>query len=201
MTKHRNLFLLILLFFGVLFYLPSSTTASSDECTINSFDSTYQLQSGSFDVKTNITVDCGNLPDKHGIYLTLQKRVAKPIAHDTPIKLTEITNEKNEAYKYEESSDDQTITWKIGDPEKTITGVNTYIIRYTVDRVINSAGNDQNEIYWDILGNYWKMPIMSFSARIIPPAEVTELNTAVALYDGAEGSSANTLSNFHKTSE
>lgn len=192
-------------FFGLVclatFVLPLVVSApeahaATDECTITNYESTYKLENGTFDVLEKITVDCGALEGKHGIFRTLQNSVSKPAAHETPVKLKKITDESGKPYKYEQSEENNTTTWKIGDPNTLITGVHQYWLSYTIGRVVGSAANNQSEIYWDILGTYWKLPINSFKATFTFPSVISGANTAPQLFDGAEGSESNTLSNF-----
>jgi hypothetical protein len=193
----RRLSLLFLSLFALALLLPPKIAHGEDtECTITNYDSVYTLDAVKFTVQEKITVDCGTLEDKHGIFRTIQTGVDKPVAHDTPVKLTSITDENGKAYKYEETKDGRSVTWKIGDADTKITGVHQYWINFTVNKVVGTAANNQSEIYWDFLGTFWKMPIDAFTAKIIFPKQVTEYNAAASLFDGVSGSTTNKLSNF-----
>ena len=69
-------------------------------------------------------------------------------------------------------------------------GVQTYVLRYTVDGALNAirgqAGvSDQDELYWNATGLDWDIPIESASVTVTGPAEVVDH----ACYQGRRGSS------------
>ncbi len=75
---------------------------------------------------------------------------------------------------------------KIGDPYSTITGAHQFIITYEV--VGNYAYFDDGtaEIYWDVTGTQWNVPIQKVTA-LIHTADIPLLER-VACYKGPEGS-------------
>lgn len=140
-----------------------------------------------------ITADCGDLPDKHGIFRVLSTVAKTPDGTiQTPVELVSITDFTGKPYQFEttQNTSDDTVTWKIGDPDKTVTGVNEYKIVYSVKNVIRDQG-DFHEWYWNVVGNFWTIPIDSFSATVKLPDEVAESNTKVQLYSGSLGNKGN----------
>ncbi len=72
---------------------------------------------------------------------------------------------------------------RIGDPDRTVRGDYTYVIRYRVQGGLN-AFPDHDELYWNATGNQWPVPITRPSVRVHAPAAPTE----VACFAGPTGS-------------
>ena len=68
-----------------------------------------------------------------------------------------------------ESSGELTI--KIGDPDRTISGVHTYKIEYLVGGALFYRENG-TELYWNVTGNDWEVPIQLAEAHISDPENV-----------------------------
>jgi len=139
-----------------------------------------------------ITADCADLPDKHGIFRTIptEARTGTEIIK-TPVELVSITDLQGKKYPYTETKNrsDGTVTWKIGDPDKTVQGVNHYKIVYVVKNVIRPQGTS-DEFYWNIGGNFWELPIDAFRADIVFPQSVKEV-AELSFYAGMLGSKEN----------
>jgi uncharacterized membrane protein YgcG len=61
-----------------------------------------------------------------------------------------------------------TVTIKIGDPDRTVTGVHTYTLTYLVRGVMNAFA-DHDELYWNATGNGWDVPIAAATVRVTAP--------------------------------
>ncbi len=146
-----------------------------------------------------ITADCGEATGKHGIY-----RVIPTAAHTEngtipmPIQLVSITDFDGVPYPFTSSEDrkNQTITWKIGDPDKTVTGVNHYKITYQVKNVMRFGGESLDEWYYNVSGNFWTFDIDAFSARITFPEGVQQDQIALAYYTGMPGAKEHDLARY-----
>lgn len=55
---------------------------------------------------------------------------------------------------------------KIGDPDSTISGTHTYEIAYAVSGAITYEKNGGADLYWNVTGNEWTVPIQSIEARV-----------------------------------
>ncbi|NQY39434.1 MAG: DUF2207 domain-containing protein [Henriciella sp.] len=89
---------------------------------------------------------------------------------------------------YERESDGYAVQLRIGDADRYLDyREHVYEIRYRVKNQIQYFEN-QDELYWNVTGNYWVFPIQSASARITLPdgARVTEMK----VYTGGLGESA-----------
>uniref|UniRef100_A0A7C4M2N4 DUF2207 domain-containing protein n=1 Tax=candidate division CPR3 bacterium TaxID=2268181 RepID=A0A7C4M2N4_UNCC3 len=145
----------------------------------------------SLDITENIVADCGNAYNKHGIFRVLPtvyyKEKGRPTK--TPINLISITDFEGNPYNFSTIKDsyNNTITWKIGDADITVSGVNNYRIKYHVKNTIRFDNPDFDEFYWNLSGNFWDLEIDRFSASIIFPEEINQGNTQVYNYIGSYG--------------
>lgn len=186
--KIAGLFFLILFIF-VPFFSEARTNVT--DWYIQNFESEIEVRENSTLLITEkITADCGNAPDKHGIFRVLPIQLKTPQKTiQMPVKLISITDffGKNIPYSEIENSNDKTVTWKIGDKDKTVTGVNEYKIVYEVGNVINFDNSQWDELYWNLNGNFWDLETDQFSAKIIFPTGISEKNAKVENYTGDLG--------------
>ncbi len=63
--------------------------------------------------------------------------------------------------------------FKIGNPDITITGEYVYVIDYTLKNAVNYF-DDYDELYLNITGDGWTVPIKEASAKITTPGEITD---------------------------
>ncbi|MDO8512921.1 MAG: DUF2207 domain-containing protein [bacterium] len=167
--------------------------ADINEWSIKKFESEIILNKDSTATITeNILADCGNCVGKHGIFriLPLQAQKTTTDIIKSPIKLQSITDFNNKPYDFQEiiNQTDKTITWKIGDPNITVTGENDYRIKYIAKNVIRSGNTEFDEFYWNLNGIFWDLQTDNFTARIVFPPEVTSTGTPVVyLYGGGFG--------------
>lgn len=142
-------------------------------------------------IEEKITADCGNLPDKHGIFRVLPLRFKTEAGEiKTPVRLVSITDFNGKTLPHSTIRDraSNTIAWKIGDPKKTVAGENYYKITYIVENAINFANPEFDEFYWNLIGNFWVIDIDNFSIDISFPEEVNKNNAKVSYYSGIFGS-------------
>ncbi len=194
---------------GIIIFLPVWAQARDagqiTDWYVRDFQSTITVNDdASLLVEEKIIADCGNLPDKHGIFriLPVQTRTESGIIK-TPIELVSITDFSGNKITYSTSVDNfnHTITYKIGDPNITIKGENEYKITYLVKNAIRARSNDFDELYWNLSGNFWDIEIDNFGAEIIFPAEINRNNSEVYLYSGGLGEKENLLANYQWKSD
>lgn len=63
---------------------------------------------------------------------------------------------------------------KIGDPDTTITGTHTYVIEYRMRGVVNHF-EDHDELYWNVVGNGWGVPIADVEVAVRGPASAVDV--------------------------
>ena len=75
----------------------------------------------------------------------------------------------------------------IGDPHKTLpAGIYTYELVYKTSRHIGFF-NDHDELYWNVTGCGWPMPIDHVTAHVTVPSTIPESAMQVAAYTGYYG--------------
>src|SRR4030042_4509702 len=130
MVKKIFIFAIVFVIFSPM-VSARDTTAISD-WYIKDFQSEIIVnKDSSLTVIEKIIADCGNLPDKHGIFRILPTR-AKTTEGTiyNSIELISITDFNGNPLKYSTIKKNKKITWKIGDPNVTVSGENYYKIKY-----------------------------------------------------------------------
>ncbi len=179
----KKIYPLFLFIFSLIFV----NTVSAQE-SINNFDTAITAQKdGRMFIEEEITYDFGE-DERHGIYryIPLISQVGD-LYRVIDIEFQNVyRNGIDEPYEIDQSSDQ--IEVKIGDADRTITGVHTYTIEYVVSNGIGSNYTDHDEIYWNVTGNGWDVPIASTSVTLTTDfqGEVGE----VKCFTGIVGSAA-----------
>jgi len=124
-------------------------------------------QDTSLTVKETIIVNF--LVPKHGIFRLI------PIVYSDGIKtirakftLLSVTDNNNKPYPYTTERYFQSIKIKIGDPQRTIKGLHTYVIKYKISDVLRRY-QEYDEVYWNVVGSEWDTTIKQASAEIYSP--------------------------------
>ncbi len=71
------------------------------------------------------------------------------------------------------STEGDNVRIKIGDPNQTVSGKQTYYITYDVDGALNFF-DDHDELYWNAIGNNWDVSILGSIVQVEPPPGATE---------------------------
>lgn len=178
--------LIIITSFLVWIFLLTPNTVFADSEFIRSFDSKITAhRDGSFDVTEMIQYDFGG-NTRHGIYRYIPTLTSVgQLYRETKIDFTAVEKDgQNENFTV--TSGDNQVSAKIGNPNRTINGVHTYTISYNVKNGIGSNYEDHDEIYWNVTGNQWQVPILSASASIATDFGVLP-NQAIC-FTGQQGS-------------
>jgi uncharacterized membrane protein len=181
---------LITALFIACFFLCAPLFASAEKIT--NFSSDILLNAdGSFLVEELITYDFEGI-ERHGIFRDLEKRHPQESSsvwkdRSIEIELQSVLQDGNAA-QYELTDSRDNLNIKIGDPDATITGEHRYLITYIVRGGLSYFDNETGEIYWNITGNGWEVPIDHVIA-IIRGKEEYFADTAWC-YQGAFGATA-----------
>ncbi len=170
----------------VLIIAPSAVYAQ--DFTIDSYNTEITInEDSSFIVKEAITADFA-IP-KHGIYRDIPYRYRDEFGNiiRTPLKVISVTNGSGEKLKYRVNKNGNVVTIKIGDAEKYISGVQKYVIEYKVENALLFL-KDQDQLYWNVTGNGWGVPIKEASAKVFLAVNAVSKNIKAACYTGAAGS-------------
>ena len=126
---------------------------------------------GSVDVKEKIIYDFG-LKRRHGIfrYIPYVYYIGNK-DYELEFENFQVYDEVGRPYKFKISKTSKDYYLKIGDPDKLISGIHTYIISYKVKGAIRYF-KDHDEFAWDVVGAGWRVPIEKARAEVFLPEKV-----------------------------
>ena len=156
---------------------------------IQNFDSKINInKDGTIEVEEKIVYDFGNL-QRHGIYRNTPYIKTNKAGKKFELEFENfsVTDENGKKYQYKKSVSNENINLKIGDPNRTITGVNIYLIKYKVSGALTYF-SDHDELYWNSNGNEWTIPILSLTSEVRLPVGVAQREISASCYTGYLGS-------------
>ncbi|HEY1037259.1 MAG TPA: DUF2207 domain-containing protein [Candidatus Paceibacterota bacterium] len=165
----------------------SATAQAEDELVvgeaIESFSSDIQVRTdNSIDVVETIEYSTGPI-SRHGIYRNIYPYSSED--RRMSIENVTVTDEEGNPHMFEVSNKGKSVRIKIGDPDKTFKGYETYVISYKATHAVAHL-DDVDEIYWNVTGNDWEIPIHKVSSSVTLPDGASVIRTAC--YLGAKGS-------------
>lgn len=171
--------------FVFLFFLFAHIALADSGWKITDFSSLVGIQTdGRVHVREIIHVDFGTLK-RHGIfrdipvgYLTSD---GKSLAIEA--KVNSVTDGTS-AIPYEISNANGYLRLKIGDANTLITGTQAYVIDYTLRGVLR-AFSKYDELYWNVVGDQWPVPIEHAEATFALPKDGI---VQWSCYEGVRGS-------------
>ncbi len=183
MPRSRSAFIFSLL--ALLATLLAALPLAARELAIQHFDETVTVNpDGTIDVTE--TIEAHFTGSWNGLYRTI------PVEYDTPQHLNyslllepiSVTDDSGQSLKYEQKRDGRYLKFKIWVPGAS-DATKIVILHY---RILNAIrfGDDHDELYWNVTGDEWDVPIHFVSAKIELPDGVTGLH-AIA-YTGIYGS-------------
>ncbi|MFA6042728.1 MAG: DUF2207 domain-containing protein [Patescibacteria group bacterium] len=190
----RKVILIVAVLFGGLVFFPQLSHAQTSTFEqIKAFDVQIEAaKEGTFIVTEKIVYDFGATAH-HGIFRDIPYRYRRDVqTYSIRLDLQSVTNDQGKAWPYTERRSGGELHVKIGDKDSTVTGMQTYVLTYTLRRAVNTF-NDSQEIYWNATGNHWQVPMQAASATVSLP-DGTKPDELVC-YTGVEGA---TLQNCSK---
>lgn len=180
-----------------LLFIFATISVSAQE-RINSFKSDVRVnKDGTINVREEIVYDFGSIY-RHGIFRNIpfikKNKDGKKYLLESTVE--RVIDEKRTPYKYTISKNGENLDIKIGDPDVTITGVNTYIIEYEVKGAITYF-SDNDELYWNATGNEWQVPIDEATTIILLPEQVASEKVRLTCYTGSFGSTGSDCSSAY----
>lgn len=167
--------------------MPAESNANDQTERISEFSSEIEINlDGSMHVSEHIVYDFGT-NQRHGIYRFIPKTKSATSDDLLDYELLSITNESSGSYIYEDKSTNYDFNLRIGDPDIYVTGENIYIIEYEVSGALTYY-SDHDELYWNVTGTEWQVPIDAASTTITLPDEIDIEDVEYTCYTGASGS-------------
>jgi uncharacterized membrane protein len=163
---------------------------------ITDFQSRIEInQDSSLSVTETITYDFDE-NQQHGIFRDI------PVEYDTSagdrrigVEVESVSrNGDTESYSILREGNNKRI--KIGDPNETITGEHKYEIDYMVRGALNFFAGDRAELYWDVVGAQWEVPVEKASTRIsLPPgSQASADDLKIRCFSGDVGATSSCVS-------
>ncbi len=152
---------------------------------VTRWDETYTLRpDGTAEVRLEIDFDFGNDPG-HGPYLVLPTRQGYDKTYDRLYSTSRIRASSPTGAPAGVNLDtgrDYTSV-RIGDPNiGDVSGIQTYVITYSVARVMNTtaaaetaSGIAGDEFYWNAVGDGWTVPIAKATVTVVAPVAASDL--------------------------
>jgi uncharacterized membrane protein YgcG len=165
---------------------PAGASAQSGAERVVSYDARIAIQrDGSILVTEQITYDFGS-HQRHGIFRVIPVRLRYNGSYDRiyPVDVRSVYSD-TAGSGYTVDNNGSTVGIRIGDPNRTVTGVHAYWLTYQVRGSLNRFA-DHDELYWNAVGNQWDVPIGRASVRVSAPVAVTR----AACFAGPPGSTA-----------
>lgn len=156
---------------------------------IRDFSATYSINAdGTVDAVETIQYDFES-EDRHGIFRPIPYITTNSEGKRFKMSFDSVyvVDETGTPYRFARTTDGDEISLKIGDPDKTITGLHTYTIGYTLSGAITYF-SDHDELYWNVTGTGWDVPVYSASASVTFPAAFTPDQVKMICFTGFQGS-------------
>ena len=167
--------ILVYLWLTIFLFTPGMVSAQGRQEVITDFSSKITInQDTSITIEEEI--DYQTTTPKHGIYRYLPIRYQRNgFTYKTKIKEIEIRDGSGSPISYSQYIEKGNLTLKIGDPNNQFSGQKTYLIEYTVENALRRF-KDYDELYWDITGEGWQIPIEKSTAIVSSPfAKITKI--------------------------
>ncbi|QQS38364.1 DUF2207 domain-containing protein [Candidatus Woesebacteria bacterium] len=156
----------VCIFFGV-----TRVSASSDTgWIIDSFHSDITInENTSIEIVETISTDFYDL-NKHGIYrdIPIVYKTASGNNIDLKFNLHGVSDVDGNLLSTSVKKSGNKMTIRIGDPDTTVTGKQTYVISYGLTRGLTQPGSTA-EFYWNVNGTDWPVIITKPTATIHAP--------------------------------
>jgi hypothetical protein len=162
MIKKALLFVSIFTFFSVNAFAERISSFDVD-MVLNEFSSLDVVEKISYNFEGE---------SRHGIIRDIPILYGEyPKQTKVDVFVQDVVDEHGDSYTYEVYSDSYSLHIKIGDADTYVSGEKVYEIHYSVTGVVNSFdATNTEELYWNVTGNNWQVPIDSASVHLAIPS-------------------------------
>ena len=159
--------LLAILLLGMAGTVPAT---AAEGWSIDTFDVVISVHAdASMTVNETLQVDFSS--PHHGIFRDIPVIYEWDPRHNRVYDLAvdSVTDVSGRDWRYTTADNGADKEIKIGDPNQTVSGRQSYVIAYTVKGALNGFA-DHDELYWNVTGDQWAVPIKAASASVTVPA-------------------------------
>jgi uncharacterized membrane protein len=187
-----NKFIALILGFTALLISNTGTAlAYIDDWEISDFNVNVQVNKDStLIVEENIVADFTREPH-HGIYRDIPIKYKDDFGNKMSLRfeLISVTDNQGKDWWYETSYYDNNVSIKAGDANKYFNGPTTFNIKYKVNLLDKAVQyEDHDEIYWNVTGDQWTIPILRATATYNLPENIPFENLDAICFTGSYGS-------------
>ena len=186
----RSLIIVAAVMIGIVsVVMPGHSLAGVNDFVINDFSSdetlSRQTKHGHLDITEQIKVTFSD--NNHGLLRALPNSY-----HGRPLnlKVINVSSPSGAPAQYTTDATNSNTVLKIGNPDITVTGPQSYTIHYSYDNVL-SFYKDYDELYWDVSGDQWRQPIERSSVTLHVPNDA-RVNPGPLCFSGSYGQNTNT---------
>jgi len=157
---------------------PVSAQADEDDWSITRYDvAATAARDGAIDVKIDFVFDFADTAG-HGPYVTipLRQEIEGDPDHYRSFAITDIHASSSTGAPADVDTETKggAVAIKVGDEDVEVDGAQTYQLSYRIAGVVSpgvgTAGQD--EIFWNIIGQQWEVPLQDIEVRLTGPAAV-----------------------------
>lgn len=176
--------LILMLFFSLI-----AVSAGADERILDFHSDMTVREDGSMKVIETIKVRSEGMSIKRGIYRTIPTRYRGAFGSyiETPIAIISVARDgEQEPIRVEARG--RYLDLYIGNRNRLLKpGEYTYTISYVIERHLGFF-DDYDELYWNVSGNKWELPIDRVSAKVHLPEGAVSDDFSAEAYTGPLGS-------------
>jgi uncharacterized membrane protein YgcG len=178
----------LLLLLPLLLLAVSPFSARGEDFTIRSFRSEIEIRADS-SLRVIETIEAEFHRSRHGIYREIPFRYVDELGKKsvTPLSVSSVTDLSGKGWKYNVSRRKSYIRIRIGDPKVYVNGRQTYVITYLVENGVLFFP-DHDELYWNVTGNEWPVPIESATAVVTFGSGISPGTLRSRCFTGLRGS-------------
>lgn len=181
--KSTKFILTLAITLGVFLAIPALAQEK-----IDSFDTQIKINSdATINVTETIKYNFGS-EERHGIFRYIPIKYSRG-GNNYNLRISEISvlDQAGNPYTVDISYPGDNVNIKIGDADILVTGIKTYVINYKIRRAVNYF-TDYDELYWNVTGNEWQVPMDKVSATLLLPENIEIDKLKKTCFSGPYGS-------------
>ncbi|MFC4554156.1 DUF2207 domain-containing protein [Georgenia faecalis] len=168
--------------------LPAARADSSDDWSVTRYDLHGELaEDGTMDVVLDLDFDFADDPG-HGPYIAIPELQEIPGDPDRyrAFEVTDVaaTSPSGAPAQVATETESGTLLVRVGDEDVEVEGVQSYRITYRISGLVNPDVDGADELYWNVIGPAWEVPLEDVGVTVEGPADVQE----VRCFAGGAGS-------------